>query len=412
MTYFSIFAPSAAALRGHSQALATIATNVVNSTTPGYKQSDTRFSSELNARSDSIYPGYGGITPKTQNFIDKQGAVLATTRDLDIAIAGRGFFVVNSQFDQSGETLLTRSGAMQKVAFDNNGSNEAYLADTNGNFLLGWPADGAGGFTIGAGVGSLTPMRVDSGAFPVNAIATTNVTFSNNFPAGAATGDSFTSGVSVFDQNGVSKQINLAITKQAALNTWQVTSTSPDGTITAGSPFTVTFDASGNIIAPSSNTTDITWTDTTAGTSSVAFDFAGTKSFGGDFTSFNIITDGAADGFLTSLNVQSDGRVVGNFSNGIAKDLYKLPLGIVRGPDLLEPRVGTLFALTEGSGALQLQEADLTGQANFVASALESSTVDLGNEFTRLILTQRAYSTAATAMRTVDEMMQTATDLA
>ena len=104
--------------------------------------------------------------------------------------------------------------------------------------------------------------------------------------------------------------------------------------------------------------------------------------------------------------------MVGNFSNGITKDLYKLPLGIVRGPDLLEPRVGTLFALTEGSGALQLQEADLTGQANFVASALESSTVDLGNEFTRLILTQRAYSTAATAMRTVDEMMQTATDLA
>jgi hypothetical protein len=59
------------------------------------------------------------------------------------------------------------------------------------------------------------------------------VTFSNNFPAGAATGDSFPSGVSVFDHNGVSKQINLAITKQAALNTWQATSTTPDGTITA-----------------------------------------------------------------------------------------------------------------------------------------------------------------------------------
>ena len=411
MTYFSIFAPSSAALRGHAQALGSIAKNVVNQTTPGYKQSDTRFSSELNSRTDSVYPSYGGIIPKTQNFIDKQGPVLATTRDLDIAIAGRGFFVVNSQFDKSGETLLTRSGSMQKIAFDNNGSNEAYLADTNGNFLLGWPADGAGGFTIGTGVGSLTPMRVDSGAFAVNAIATTNVTFSVNFPAGAAPGDSFTSGVSVFDQNGVSKQISLAITRQAALNTWQVTSTSPDGTVTAGSPFTITFDANGDIIAPSSNTTDITWTDTTAGTSSIAFNFADTKSFGGDFTAFNITTDGAADGFLISLNIESDGRVVGNFSNGIAKDLYKLPLAIVRGPDLLEPRAGTLFAITEGSGALELKEADLTGQANFVASALESSTVDLGNEFTRMILTQRAYSTAATAMRTVDEMVKTATDL-
>lgn len=88
-----------------------------------------------------------------------------------------------------------------------------------------------------------------------------------------------------------------------------------------------------------------------------------------------------------------------------------MPLAIVRGPDLLEPRAGTLFAITEGSGALELKEADLTGQVNFVASALESSTVDLGNEFTRMILTQRAYSTAATAMRTVDEMVKTATDL-
>jgi flagellar hook protein FlgE len=120
------------------------------------------------------------------------------------------------------------------------------------------------------------------------------------------------------------------------------------------SPFTITFDASGNIIVRSSNTTDITWTDTTAGTSSIAFNFSGTKSFGVDFTTFNITTDSAADGFLTSLNIQSDGRVVGNFSNGVAKDLYKLPLGLVRGPGLLEPRAGILFTLTEGSRALEL----------------------------------------------------------
>jgi flagellar hook protein FlgE len=95
----------------------------------------------------------------------------------------------------------------------------------------------------------------------------------------------------------------------------------------------------------------------------------------------------------------------------VSKGIYKLPLGIVRGPDLLEPRAGTLFTPTERSGALELKEAHLTGQASFVASALKASTVDLGNEFTRLILTQRDYSTAATAMRTVDEMVQTATDL-
>jgi flagellar basal body rod protein FlgG len=115
MTYFSIFAQSSTALRGHAQALATIATNVVNSTTPDYKQSDTRFASELSAHSDAIYPGFGGITPKTQNFIDKQGAVLATTRDLNIAIAVRGFFVVNSQFDKSGEILLPRQGRCKNL---------------------------------------------------------------------------------------------------------------------------------------------------------------------------------------------------------------------------------------------------------------------------------------------------------
>ena len=227
------------------------------------------------------------------------------------------------------------------------------MADVNGNFLLGWPSDGAGGFTIGTGVGSLTPMRVDAGAFAVNAIATTSVTFSFNLPAEAVSGDSFNTGVSVFDQNGVSKQLNLVFTRQPALNTWQLTFSSPDGTVTSGSPATVTFDSDGAIVAPTTATTSITWTDITAGTSTVAFDLSDTKSFGGGFTPFNIVTNGAADGFLTSLNIENDGRIVGNFSNGISKNLYKLPLGTVRGPDLLEPRDGTLFALTEGSGKLE-----------------------------------------------------------
>ena len=411
MTYMSIFAASSSALRGHALALNSIADSVVNQTTAGYKQTETRFVSQLNARSDTVYPSYGGLRPTVQNFIDKQGTVLATTRDLDVGIAGRGFFVVNSQFDKSGETLLTRSGSIQKIAFDNNGSSEAYLADVNGNFMLGWPSDGAGGFSIGAGVGSLQPMRVDSTAFAVNAVATTSVTFSFNLPAEAVSGDAFNTGVSVFDVNGNSKQLNLVFTRQPTQNEWQLTFASPDGTVTGGSPVTVTFDSNGDIVAPTTTTTDITWTDVTAGTSSVAFDLSGTKSFGGNFTPFNIVTNGAADGFLTSINIESDGRIVGNFSNGISKDLYKLPLGIVRGPDRLEPRNGTLFAITEGSGALELREADKTGLANFVASALESSTVDLGGEFTKLIVTQRAYSTAATAMRTVDEMVKTATDL-
>ncbi len=411
MTYFSIFAPSSSALRGHALALNSIADSVVNQTTAGYKQTETRFISQINARSDSVNPGFGGMSPTVQNFIDKQGTVLVTSRDLDVGIAGRGFFVVNSQFDQSGETLLTRSGSIQKIAYDNSGSNEAYLADVNGNFMLGWPSDGAGGFTIGTDASSLQPMRVDANAFPTNAIATTTVTFSHNLPAGAASGDSFNTGVSVFDQNGIGKQINLAFTRQPTVNEWQLSFTSPDGTVTSGSPATVTFDTNGDIVAPTSTTVDLTWTDTTAGTSSVAFDLTNTKSYGGNFTPFNIVTDGAADGFLTSLNIENDGRVVGNFSNGISRALYKLPLGIVHGPDFLEPRNGTLFALTADSGPLELREADQTGLANFVASALESSTVDLGAEFAKLIVTQRAYRTAATAMRTVDEMVKTATDL-
>ena len=89
-------------MRGHALALATIADNVVNQTTSGYKQTDTRFVSELNTRTDTVYPSYGGLRTIVQNFIDKQGAVLATSRDLDVGIAGRGFFVVNSQFDLRG----------------------------------------------------------------------------------------------------------------------------------------------------------------------------------------------------------------------------------------------------------------------------------------------------------------------
>ncbi len=71
----------------------------------------------------------------------------------------------------------------------------------------------------------------------------------------------------------------------------------------------------------------------------------------------------------------------------------------------------THFKLGANSGTLQLVDLANTSRVTFSANSLEQSTTDLALEFSTMIMTQRAYSSAATSLKTVDEMVRTATEL-
>lgn len=141
---------------------------------------------------------------------------------------------------------------------------------------------------------------------------------------------------------------------------------------------------------------------------------AGRNSFGGlqslETVNVNLTpagADPAALGQLTGIAIDADGLVNASYANGETYALFRIPLAIFVNPEGLEGAERTAFRNTALSGDPRLAAAR-TGSAGAIeGSALEISTVDIGQEFSTLISTQRAYSTASRVISTADELWRT-----
>lgn len=117
--------------------------------------------------------------------------------------------------------------------------------------------------------------------------------------------------------------------------------------------------------------------------------------------------DPAALGALTGVAIDRDGNVNATYANGETHTLFRIPLAQFVNPEGLEEAARTAFRNTTLSGEARLAGAR-TGNAGAIeGSALEISTVDIGQEFSTLISTQRAYSTASRVISTADELWRT-----
>ena len=111
--------------------------------------------------------------------------------------------------------------------------------------------------------------------------------------------------------------------------------------------------------------------------------------------------DGFAAGLLQSVSVSDKGRVVGTYSNGRTLDLAEITLANFNGANQLKRLDGGAFAATDDSGPALFGSA-----GNVVGSALEGSNVDIADEFTKLIVTQQAYSANTRVVTTSNQMVQ------
>jgi flagellar hook protein FlgE len=127
----------------------------------------------------------------------------------------------------------------------------------------------------------------------------------------------------------------------------------------------------------------------------------------GESTSLSALSqDGYATGELVSMSVNSDGTIVGSYSNGQNKDLDQVAVAVFSNPGGLE-RVGdTMFEESTNSGAAQLQAATGGRPGSIVGGALESSNVDVAEEFVRLIEAQRGFEANARVIRVSDQLLQ------
>jgi flagellar hook protein FlgE len=445
MSIFGAMRSGVTGLFSQSQALGMIADNIANVNTVGFKAVRPRFSTLVTAQSSADLHSPGGVQSRVEREVDQQGLLTSSAVSTDIAISGSGFFTVNDKTDGTGNTFFTRAGEFRP-------DKEGNLVNSGGHTLMGWPIDNNGTVQQTNVLSAFTVLNTAN--LTSAPVATTTIDIGANLPASATSGDANSLTAQVFDRQGGQHSLGLTFTRTATNNTWDVTGTisngnfvDPDanndgtndpltttgafasGTIRIG---TLSFNQDGTlntITSTSASATDVgvvnattskfettfdfdATTTTTADRVTVALDFGtlgqadGFTQFQGNFTPNFIEQNGKQFGSLNSVNIDENGITTALFDNGETRDIFQVPVITFNNPNGLQERTGNVYVETTNSGPAVALEPGRGGAGEIAPAALEQSTVDLADEFTRMIVTQRAFSASTRIITTADEMLE------
>lgn len=375
-----------------SSAFAAISQNISNLRTPGYRGLETEFATLLGG-GDVRESQPGGVRSITRTNMDVQGALEVTNRKFDIAIDGPGMFVFG-QFDGGSSVddfRFSRDGSLISIRGPE-GDPVGYLGNETGLYLLGWRLEN--GEVTSRNLSSLQPIPATTNdAFPGQ--ATTGANLIATLPADD---DTAATQIFYFDAAGARQTLMLNWTKNGP-NDWTLQPTDANGA-PVGGLIPMTFDGKGNINSGTSINI--------AGQFSL--DVSHVNQVGTEFSLGEYVQDGVARGEFVAYEILPDGRVNARYTNGAVRSLFQIPVATFRNPGGLLEQSGTMYRVSDSSGEPTLNKA---GEQNIqiAAGAVELANFDLADSFTKLIITQRAYDTAAQVVRTVDEMTQAARDL-
>jgi len=195
------------------------------------------------------------------------------------------------------------------------------------------------------------------------------------------------------------------------------TTASVSGTeLTTTSVGTMTFDANGQLVTPTTKLFNLALTfppsgSASAGTATVDLDISKFAQFSGNFQAYSYSKNGYAASASQSIKFDASGHVIATFDDSSFRAVYKIPLAQFANANALQEYNGNVYRETETSGAARVVDVDKTGYASFLPSTHELSNVDMAGEFTRMMMTQTAYNSSSTVFKTVDEMVATARDL-
>jgi len=410
------FSQALSGLSAQQQKLGAVGNNIANSQTVGFKSSNVQFA-DVYAESRI---GLGVRTSTVlQNF--SQGNVESTNRNMDLAIAGEGFF----RFQQpNGEVGYSRNGQLTMTS-------DGRLVNAQGAQIMGYAANADG--VVQAG-GDVNPLTVEAGDLPAS--ATTELNVSLNLDSGEgelvapteaeilagldADDYSYSTNATVYDSQGNARNLTYYFTKtDAATNQWDVSlrmSGGPEGagTYAVAGLTTLDFDASGRLEGGEQATFTFT-ADEFDGTQlenlEVAVDFTGSSQSANNSTVNNIEQDGYTAGSLVGVTIEDDGTVMRNYSNEESRAAGQIALVSFRNPEGLKPDGDNLWTATGASGQ-ELVGAPGTGQRGLIEpSAVETSNVDMARELVDMIVAQRAYQANSQTISTQDELLQTIINL-
>ena len=221
-------------------------------------------------------------------------------------------------------------------------------------------------------------------------------------------GASKTISFAAYDSQGIKHTITGVLTKQDT-NTWEFKpeTLADTGAVVTGTPIKVTFDENGKCTGGTGSIM-LTPTDPPLGSASlnVDIDFTGLTQYAGT-SSVNMTANGNAAGTLETVNLDSSGMIVGTFSNGLKRNLAQVALATFNNPSGLEKEGSSLFTQSNNSGEVQINPAGVGGAGKLTPAAIEMSNVNLSDQFSDMIITQRGFQSNSKMITVSDEMIET-----
>ena len=431
MTISSSLNASVAGLNANATRLATISDNIANSSTFGYRRVEADFESVVISGRGGSYAA-GGVRAGTQRLIDHGGAIVSSANPTDLAVRDRGFLPVARVTDLAvgngdPQMLLTTTGSFRT-------DSQGRLVTESGLVLLGWPANPDGSipeFSRDTSTG-LEPVQIN-----VNQLTgepTTAINLGINLPATDtrfdSLGDPQQLSIEYFDNLGTSETISMqfapTVPTTGLSNEWTVTLTdSAQGNALIGE-YVLTFDdaretggtllnvqsLTGGAYDPSSGTIIV---DVAGGPIEINIGRPGTSDgmsqLSDSFAPLSIAKDGSPVGNMTSAEVDANGFVRATFDTGVSRIVYQVPLVDLPNPNGMVSMDQQTYLPSTASGSFFLWDAGDGPTGDIVAFARQESATDVAGELTDMIQTQRAYSSNAKVIQTVDEMLQETTNI-
>ncbi|MDR0630398.1 MAG: flagellar hook protein FlgE [Treponema sp.] len=456
----SLFA-GVSGLQNHQTRMDVIGNNIANINTVGFKKGRVNFQDLLYQQLQGASrptEDLGGVNPKEVGLgmsiasidtIHTQGAFQSTGVGTDLAVEGAGFFVLK----EGASSYYTRAGAFN---VDQAGT---LVNPANGMKVQGWMAQDI------QGVQTLDVSRdVEDLIIPVGskdpARATTMVNFACNLdkripeiPEGATALDiqrgTWNTTIKIYDTFGEEHSLQVDFTRvPGTANSWNATVTvDPEAEVATntaiglgegapaaggGAAFTVNFsnngtllsavDGAGNESGGAGNVImnvafDVQNTDPDADGAQVRQAFALNLGTVGGFvnsitqyaeesSSKAVLQDGYSMGYLDNFKIDSSGIITGVYSNGSNRTIGQIALASFTNQGGLEKAGENLYAVSINSGAANIGPSGIAGKGGIVSGVLEMSNVDMAEQFTDMIVTQRGFQANSRTIQTADQLLQ------
>ncbi|MBK0019509.1 flagellar hook protein FlgE [Kosakonia sp. S42] len=398
------FSQAVSGLKAAATNLDVIGNNIANSATSGFKAGSASFA-DIFAGSNV---GMGTkVSSVFQNFND--GTPTLTNRGLDVAISQAGFFRLK---DKAGNVVYSRNGQFTLT-------EDRKIVNASGMVLTGYPASGlpptiktgSAPVELSVPTTAMTASATNKGSLKVTLNSSYNPPSKSVFnPADVDSYNDKTS-MTVFDSLGNQHKLDIYFVKTDN-NKWDVHPI--DSTTGTVSPVTsLNFTTSGSIIGNSDIPINIGSLNGSAAGQTMTLSLQnsiqqnnGTKSTFG-----NPSQNGYAVGEMTSYQINDDGIITGNYSNGKTQPLGQIVLSNFSNVEGLKPEGNNVWSATSTSGQELVGVAGSGNLGTLKSGALESSNVDLSDELVKMIVAQRNYQSNSQTIKTQDQILNTLVNL-